>query len=69
MKLRCKLGFHKYEDKETSILKGIMFGFAGCEAPGMRVRQECKFCSAERYFKLNMMMPDKYLYEEHLWKE
>jgi hypothetical protein len=67
MKLRCRLGFHKYEDKELSRTKNIFFGFAGCELPGQRIRQKCKFCSAERYVSLNLVMPHEYLYEERLW--
>lgn len=66
MKLRCKFGFHKYEDSEKSITKNMCFGLAGCELPGIRIKQVCE-CGAYRYLSLNLMMPDKYLYNENIW--
>ena len=60
--------WHKYEDKETQRTKNICFGFAGAEMPGYRIKQVCKKCGKIRYMKLNMMMPDKYLYMENIWK-
>ena len=69
MRLKCKFGIHKYKDIETSTTKNVSFGFAGCESPGMRVKQKCEFCSVERYVSLNLMMPNKYLREEYMWHQ
>jgi hypothetical protein len=65
MRLRCKLGIHKYEDLEMSLTKNIGYGWAG--TPGVRLKQRCIHCLKERYMKLNMCMPDKDLYNENLW--
>jgi len=68
-KLRCKLGFHKYEDVTTQRTKHICFGWAGAELPGMRLKRKCKYCGEIDYMKLTLFMPSKYLYQENLWKE
>lgn len=64
----CKLGIHKYKDIKTQISKGLYFGFSGCEAPGYRVTQRCERCGKINYMSLNLMMPNKYLYQESIWK-
>ena len=60
--------FHKYEDIKTEISKNICFGLAGAEMPGYRLTQQCKVCKKIRYISLNIAMPDKYLYDEKIWK-
>jgi len=41
-KIKCLLGFHKYEDIKTQVTKNMAFGFSGCEMPGYRIVQKCK---------------------------
>lgn len=60
--------WHNYEDVETQISKGMLFGFAGCEMPGYRLVQVCKKCGKRRYTSLNITMPMKYLYDERIWR-
>ncbi len=67
MRFLCKIGIHKYKDKITQRTKNAYFGF-GQGLPGMRVKQECFFCGKQRYISLNLMMPNKLLYDEKLWK-
>ncbi len=67
MRFLCKIGIHKYKDIKTQITKGVGFGFAGCEAPGMRLVKECLCCNKIDYMNLNMSMPSKYLYDESIW--
>lgn len=64
----CKLGFHKWEDVKIQRTKNACYGFAGAELPGMRMLQKCKNCPKERYFKLNLFMPDGDLHRKELWK-
>ena len=59
---------HKYEDVSHQTTNRMLFGFAGCELPGQRVVQKCKFCDKIRYISLNLCMPIKYLYMENLWR-
>jgi len=59
--------WHKYEDIQTQITKNISFGY-GSGMPGYRVIQKCKKCGYINYQKLNLMMPDEYLYQERIWK-
>lgn len=66
MKLRCKLGIHKWEDRETQRTKNICYGPGSL--PGMRLKQICKYCSENRYIKLNLYQPEKDLYKEYLWR-
>jgi hypothetical protein len=63
-----KICWHRYVDIETQISKGICFGIGGCELPGYRVVQKCEKCGKIRYISLNMMMPNKYLYNENIWR-
>lgn len=63
-----RLCWHKFKDIETQITKGICFGFAGAELPGMRIKRKCVKCGKIEYLNLNMMMPNKYLYEDSIWK-
>lgn len=63
----CKLGFHKYEDVKTQMTKSICFGCANL--PGWRVVQKCKHCPKISYMKLNISMPNKYLYQEEIWRD
>jgi len=63
-----RICWHKYEDIKTQITKRACFGFAGTEMPGYRVTQVCKKCGKVRYISLNLSMPDKYLYEEGMWR-
>ena len=64
----CKIGWHKLEDIKTQRTKHIHFGFSGCELPGWRVVQKCKHCGEISYMRLNLMMPNKYLYQEEIWE-
>lgn len=64
---KCIVGLHKYKDIKTQITKGIAYGFAGAELPGYRIIQICELCGKKNYMKLNLMMPDKDLYNEHIW--
>ena len=68
--IRCKLGIHKYVDVEHQTTKNIAFGFTGAELPGWRLIQKCSvpWCNKRRVIKLNMKMPNKYLYMESIWK-
>ena len=63
----CKIGFHKYEDVKTQRTKSICFGFAS-GLPGLRVVRKCKYCDNVSYMSLNLMMPNKYLYMEEIWR-
>ena len=56
--------WHKFEDKETQMTKNVYFG----ACPGIRIKQICKKCGKVNYVSLNIAMPNKYLYTEHLWK-
>lgn len=60
--------WHKYKEVKTQISKGLLFGVAGCEMPGYRVTEVCEKCGKKRYIRLNMSMPNKYLYDEKIWR-
>jgi hypothetical protein len=62
-----KFCWHKYKDIKTQQIKGMLFGIDG-GLPAQRVVQECVKCGKIRYIKLNMCMPDEYLYRENLWR-
>jgi len=64
----CKVGWHKSEDLETQSTKNICFGYIGCELPGLRVVRGCKHCGKLSYLSLNLAMPNKYLYQEKIWR-
>jgi len=64
----CKIGFHKHKDVKTQRTKNIYFGFAGAELPGLRVVRECVYCGNISYMRLNLAMPNKYLYMEYIWR-
>lgn len=64
----CKIGWHKYINEKIERTKHICFGYAGCELPGLRVVRKCKYCDAIEYISLNLCMPNKYLYQEEIWR-
>lgn len=64
-----KFCWHRFEDKVTQRTVNLYFGFAGSELPGIRITQACKKCGKVRYMSLNLMMPNKYLYMEEVWKK
>ena len=66
-KFLCKIGLHKYVDVKIQRTKHIYFGYAGCELPGLRVVRRCKYCDDVGYMRLNLCMPNKYLYQEEIW--
>ena len=68
-KFRCKIGLHKFEDVKTQRTINVAFGFAGCELPGWRVVQKCKYCGHIGYQNLTLFMPNRYLYQEEIWKD
>jgi hypothetical protein len=59
--------WHKYEDIKIQRTKSLNFGF-GSGLPGYRLIQKCKKCGKINYQKLNMAMPNKYLYDEKIWE-
>jgi len=67
-KIKCLFGFHKYKDIKTQITKNVTFGFNGCEMPGYRLIRECEDYSKINYVRLNLCMPEKYLYNEKIWR-
>jgi hypothetical protein len=66
MRFRCKWGFHKYEDKETSITKRTVFGVG--MLPGIRLKQVCEFCGSVHYINLNLSMPRRLLNNKDTWR-
>jgi len=65
----CKLGFHRYDKAKLQRTKNLCFGPARAELPGLREVKVCKYCSQKSYTKLNLYMPNKYLYREYIWKD
>lgn len=61
-----KWHIHDYEEIKYQITKNICFGLGNCH--GLRVVEQCKKCGKLRYIKLNLSMPDSYLYRECIWK-
>ena len=64
----CKIGWHKLEDIKTQRTKHVWFGYTGCALPGLRVTKRCKYCGDIEYMSLNLCMPNKYLYQEEIWR-
>ncbi|KKM81462.1 hypothetical protein LCGC14_1329600 [marine sediment metagenome] len=64
----CRIGWHKLVDIKTQYTKYMRFGYTGCEMPGMRVTECCKYCDDIKYMSLNLCMPNKYLYQEEIWE-
>ncbi len=69
MRFLCKIGWHEYKEIREERMRHVMFGFAGCEAPAIRVVEECVYsdCKHIRYVKLNIMVPDSEMKKHHLW--
>jgi hypothetical protein len=65
----CKIGWHKYLDVKTQRTILVGFGFSGCEMPGWRIVRKCAYCGDVGHMSLNLMMPNKYLHQEELWKD
>ena len=63
--------FHKYSVIKYQHMKGLLFGFTGCEVPALRVIEKCDTCGKVRKLSLNMGMPDKYNKNKYnyLWED